>query len=175
MSKHYTLSELPGAANNGFKLYPSRHEDWRLFTDAVMGGVSLAELDSTYHQGRKCLHLSGKVSLENNGGFVQMARDLSENNSVNLTKYRSISLDVLGNNTTYNVHLRTADTVRPWQSYRAEFTATQEWRTIDIPLSDFTPHRIDLPLDLSKVKRIGLVAIGREFDADLFLAHLAVR
>lgn len=79
---------------------------------------------------------------------------------------------VLGNNETYNIHLRTSETSRPWQSYRHSFIATQAWCTLRLPFSEFTPHRIDVPLDTSRVRRIGLVAIGRAFEADLSISGL---
>ncbi|RPH72296.1 MAG: CIA30 family protein, partial [Hyphomicrobiales bacterium] len=36
----------------------------------------------------------------------------------------------------------------------------------------FTAHRTEIPLDLRRLRRLGLVAIGRAFAADLALAHL---
>jgi hypothetical protein len=32
---------------------------------------------------------------------------------------------------------------------------------------DFASHRTDVPLDLRRLRRIGIVAIGRAFSADL--------
>jgi hypothetical protein len=37
----------------------------------------------------------------------------------------------------------------------------------------FAPHRVDAPLDLASLRRIGVVAIGRAFFADLCLAEIA--
>ena len=50
---------------------------WRLYTDGVMGGISQANIAFDVVDGRRCLRLSGDVSLENNGGFVQVALDLA--------------------------------------------------------------------------------------------------
>ena len=77
-----------------------------------------------------------------------------------------------GNGESYSVHLRTSDAVRPWQSYRAHFVAQPEWGSIELPFAEFTPHRLDAPLDPRRLKRIGIVAIGRAFAADLNLAQL---
>ena len=44
---------------------------WNVATDTVMGGLSSAELATSIVDNRPCLCLSGSVSLENNGGFVQ--------------------------------------------------------------------------------------------------------
>ncbi|KIZ43889.1 NADH:ubiquinone oxidoreductase, partial [Rhodopseudomonas palustris] len=34
-------------------------------------------------------------------------------------------------------------------------------------------HRTDAPLNIARLRRIGLVAMGREFDGDLAVARLA--
>ena len=49
---------------------------WQLVTDRVMGGVSDGTLVRETVSGRPALRMRGDVSLENNGGFVQMALDL---------------------------------------------------------------------------------------------------
>ena len=49
---------------------------WRMFTDRVMGGESTANSGYEVIDGRRCLRLKGSVSLENNGGFVQVALPL---------------------------------------------------------------------------------------------------
>ena len=73
----------------------------------------------------------------------------------------------------YSLHLRTPDNVRPWQSYRASFTASSEWKTIDLPFVVFPPYRVEAPLDTSRLLRIGLVAIGRAFYADLGVSEVS--
>ncbi len=80
---------------------------------------------------------------------------------------------VRGNGEKYSVHLRTLDNVRPWQSYRAHFTAGSDWETMDLPFETFVPYRLEAPLDTTRLRRIGLVAIGRAFYADLAVSELA--
>jgi hypothetical protein len=146
---------------------------WRLVTDQVMGGVSEARVRRTTVAGRPAVHLTGQVSLENNGGFVQTTLDLRpDGGAVDASGWTGIELTVLGNGETYNLHLRTNDVRRPWQSYRYSFQTTGDWRTVRLPFDGFQAHRIDVPLDLTRLKRIGLVAIGREFRADLAVAEL---
>ena len=146
---------------------------WRAVSDRVMGGVSRATLRFEEHAGRRCLHLSGDVRLENDGGFVQMALDLAPRGGhVDAHAFAGLRLVVLGNGERYSVHLRTGDVARPWQSYRAHFDAPTQWRELRLPFSAFAPHRIETPLDLSRLRRIGLVGIGRPFSADLRLAGL---
>ncbi|MDH3314991.1 MAG: CIA30 family protein, partial [Gammaproteobacteria bacterium] len=86
--------------------------------------------------------------------------------------FTGLRLLVYGNGERYSVHLRTADIVRPWQSYRAHFEAPPEWREIRLPFADFKPYRLEAPLDLTRLRRIGVVAIGRAFFADLRLGEI---
>jgi hypothetical protein len=146
---------------------------WRLFTDGVMGGISLGQLTTGSIAGRACLRMQGEVCLENNGGFVQIALDVGDAIQRALPDYAGIELDVFGNGERYNLHLRTEDMQHPWQSYRASFTAASEWRTLRLPFHEFEPHRLDSPLQPARIRRIGLVAIGRAFQADLCLGRLA--
>ncbi|MBK1670308.1 CIA30 family protein [Rhodovibrio sodomensis] len=146
---------------------------WRLVTDQVMGGVSEARVRRATVAGRPAVHLTGDVNLANNGGFVQTTLDLRpDGGTVDASAWTGIAITVRGNGESYNLHLRTTDVRRPWQSYRQSFGTTGDWRTIRLPFDGFTAHRIDAPLDLSRLRRIGLVAIGREFRADLAVADL---
>jgi hypothetical protein len=146
---------------------------WRLVTDQVMGGVSQARVRRATVAGRPAVHLTGQVSLENNGGFVQTTLDLRpDGGAVDATGWTGLEITVLGNGESYNLHLRTGDVRRPWQSYRQSFPTTGAWQTRRLPFDGFEAHRIDAPLDLTRLKRIGLVAIGREFRADLAVADL---
>ena len=147
---------------------------WRLLTDTVMGGVSSGRLDPAVVAGRSCLRLTGEVSLENSGGFVQASLDLDPAGTLDARGYRGIELDVYGNGQDYNLHLRTADTRIVWQSYRAGFHAAPEWRTLRLPFTAFQPYRISQPLDLQTLRRLGVVAIGREMRADLCIARIGL-
>ncbi|WP_372424565.1 CIA30 family protein [Salinarimonas chemoclinalis] len=148
---------------------------WRLISDRVMGGVSDGRAIVETVAGRRALRLTGRVSLENDGGFVQMARDLAPDGApVDLGGFAGLELEVIGNGEGYGLHLRTRDVTRPWQSYRAGFVAGPEWTRLRLPFAGFRPHRIETPLDLTGARRIGLVAIGRAFEADLALARLSL-
>ncbi len=147
---------------------------WRLVTDQVMGGISDGQLSIDEADGRPCIRLRGRVRVENRGGFLQAALDFNGGAGSAFSLYEGILLDVYGNGESYNVHLRTAAARLPWQSYRASFQAPERWQTVYLPFSRFEPYRVDTPLDVSQVRRIGLVAIGRAFSADLCLGGLAL-
>ena len=147
---------------------------WRVVSDTVMGGVSQGRLVLDTVHGRPCLHLTGDVRLENNGGFIQASLDLGADAAVDAAGYLGVEIDVCGNGETYNLHLRTADLVQVQQSYRACFQAALRWQTQRLPFADFAPHRTDITLNLRRLKRIGFVAIGRAFTADLCIARVAL-
>jgi hypothetical protein len=145
---------------------------WRFFTDGVMGGLSTGGMDVGTVQGRSALCLRGQVRLENNGGFIQMALDLPA--LPDAPHWRGVELEVLGNAHRYGLHLRTSDMTAPWQAWRAGFEAGTAWRTLRLPFAAFEPYRTGGALQPALVRRIGLVAIGERFGAELCLARLAL-
>jgi hypothetical protein len=141
---------------------------WQMLSDAVMGGVSAGRITRDVIDGRPAIRMQGAVSLDNNGGFIQIALDLAPGGgAVDAAGFAGIALDVVGNDEDYGLHLRTAELSRPWQSYRAGFTARPAWRELRFPFARFVPHRTEAPLDPRLLRRIGIVAIGREFRADV--------
>ena len=73
----------------------------------------------------------------------------------------------------YSVHIYTPDCGRPWQSYRSQSRAQPQWETVTLPLTSYKPHRLEPPLDESRLTRMGLVALGRPFRADLAVSEIA--
>jgi hypothetical protein len=147
---------------------------WRGVSDQVMGGISEATVSHGVIDGRPSLRMTGDVRLENDGGFIQAALDLAPSgDTLDASDFSGVRIVVRGNGEKYSVHLRTPDNVRPWQSYRAHFTTGLDWKTIDLPFETFEPYRLEAPLDTTQLRRIGLVAIGRAFYADLAFSELA--
>jgi len=145
--------------------------NWEYVSDRVMGGVSSGGLQADTVDGRQGARLRGQVSLDNNGGFVQMAFDLAQGGSAfDASDWTGIAFDVLGNGEQYEVRLRTTALTRPWQSFRAPFETEMKWRTIKIPFDSFEAHRTQAPFDLSQLRRVGILAIGRVFEADITIA-----
>jgi hypothetical protein len=146
---------------------------WRGFTDQVMGGVSTASSKLETIDGRKALHLTGSVSLENNGGFVQVALPLTGSGApLDVSAYKGIRVAVLGNGETYHLHLRTTTTALPWQYYHARFVAGPKWTTVDLPFDRVTPASIRAKLDPSLLTRIAVVASEKAFQADVAVSKL---
>lgn len=146
---------------------------WELVSDAVMGGVSEGQLAREMLDGRMALRLRGAVRLDNNGGFLQMAADLAPGRgTLDARGWDGLRLVLRGNGAGYGVHLRTPDLTRPWQSFRARLAPGPRWETHDLPFADFVPHRTDAALATDRLRRIGIVAIGGAFEADVALAGL---
>lgn len=143
--------------------------EWTFVADTVMGGVSQGQVTFDGDAAR----LTGRVSLENNGGFIQMATSLTKGGAVlDASEFAGIAMDLRGNGEEYELRVRTNDLTRPWQAYRAPFQADGAWRTVQLPFRDLLQSRTDVPYDPAKMRRLGIVAIGRVFDADVSVRNL---
>ena len=181
---------VPGWAEEGLAAAPPRlvlsdfageepkllpNTGWRGFSDRVMGGISNADLNQDNVGGKSCIRLTGNVTRESNGGFIQMALYFGRNyRSFDASAYKGLELLVHGNNEDYNVHLRTNDCRWYDQSYRMTFFAKPEWQRIQIPWSAFEGNRLNVPLDTASLQRIAILGWMREFDADVSLAEIAL-
>lgn len=147
---------------------------WTPFSDRVMGGISDVKLAFEPVRGKKSLHLTGRVKLENNGGFIQASLPLAANDgSLNAQNYSGVRLMVSGTPGSYALHLRTSDNWLPWQHYTASLPVSGTWQQVDVPFSAFSRSGWEVPkLALTKLKRVGLVAIKQAFDADLAVARI---
>ena len=146
---------------------------WRMFTDRVMGGLSNGTANYEIQDDRRCLRLRGDVSLENNGGFIQVALPLEKSGiPFDASEYAGVRATVKGNGEDYYIHLRTTRTRRPWQYYGAPFSTTGNWQTIDIAFSLFKAENLSFPLDTKELQRIAVVGIKKEFRADIAIDRL---
>ncbi|MEM1430911.1 MAG: CIA30 family protein [Pseudomonadota bacterium] len=137
---------------------------WRFVSDQVMGGVSTGRAERL----EGAIHLSGRVSTENRGGFIQVRMDLA---APFPTQTSGLRLEVRGNGERYFVHLRTRGSVLPWQYYQAGFPTGPDWSEVRLPFASFAPSGLGLRRtpNPASVVSIGLVAFGRDHDADLFV------
>lgn len=147
--------------------------NWEFVADTVMGGISSGRIANQVVDGRSATRLTGVVSLENNGGFIQMASDLKRDGlSLDASNWVGIEIDVCGNGEIYDLRIRTDDLERPWQSFRAPIRASAQWTTVRLPFPVFEPHRTDKVFDPAKLRRIGIVAVGRIFQADIAVSDV---
>ncbi|WP_455207480.1 CIA30 family protein [Kaarinaea lacus] len=167
-----TLQTIDDRNSNDFRSALST--EWHLLTDGVMGGVSSGRLTLDVKDGKSCLCMRGNVSLDNGGGFIQAVLPLGVDAGYDASAYSGLQLEVYGNDEVYNVHLKTSELWLPWQAFRQSFSARAEWQTIHLPFNQFEAYRTDSKLNVKKLERIGIVAIGREFTADLCIAGIAL-
>ncbi len=139
---------------------------WRFLADTVMGGVSTGRVVFKNENGAAYVHMTGRVSTENNGGFIQVRRQLSSRPS---SATKGIRLIARGNGQRYFIHLRTSGTVLPWQYYQAEFNVTGTWQEYRLPLSAFkrSGRMLAATPSPASVRSVAIVAYGRDHTADI--------
>lgn len=144
---------------------------WEYIADTVMGGISIGGCQVETYKGRTATVLRGDVSLQNNGGFVQIAANLNTDGSCyDASAWDGFELNVCGNNAAYDFRLRTDALSRPWQSFRTNFVAPFKWQTVRLPFANVTPHKTDATFEAARLRRIGILAIGREMRAEIAVA-----
>ena len=152
---------------------PPPLSEYRFFTDQVMGGVSTGAARVTGAAETRHLRLTGRVSTENRGGFIQARVDLP---APLPEAAQGVVLRVRGNGERYFAHLRTRGTILPWQYYQAPFETTAEWQEIRIPFTAFERSGAllrETPRP-ETVTSLAAVAYGREHEADLSFEWLGL-
>ena len=114
--------------------------NWRIVDDVVMGGRSNGNFklnDLGYGE------FSGRVSLENNGGFsmVQHTFERKETNA-----FTKIVMRLKGDGKTYQFRVKTNNDDR--HSYTALFDTNGEWQTIEISFNQLKPAFRGRKLDM---------------------------
>ncbi|TVP90716.1 MAG: hypothetical protein EA348_05470 [Pseudomonadaceae bacterium] len=142
---------------------------WEMISDQVMGGCSTGELNLLVErQGKACACLQGDVSLENNGGFLQMKSPLPAD--INAGDFQGLFIELLGGGHAVDIRLKTTDLQRPWQSFRVALEPAPEWQTWWLPFSAFQPHRTEAALDPEQLRSVAVVAIGEAMRVDVCVA-----
>ena len=139
--------------------------EWFSVDDTVMGGVS----DGGVEVKDGVLVFSGKLSMENNGGFSSVRKVVKGSD---FSGKDGFVLRVKGDGRTYKLRIETDARYRGSEiGYQADFqTKKGEFIEVKVPFSDFKPgwrgRKLDGPaLDLAKVEELGLVlADGKEGD-----------
>lgn len=149
----------------------SSNLQWDYLSDQVMGGVSQGKLQIVIKETQSYAQLSGEVSTENNGGFIQFRASLSD---VDKSNIKGIYLKVRGNNQKYYVHLRTKGTLLPWQYYQSEFDVQAQWELIKLPLDSFVASSgwLRKRIKSTSIKSMGIVAFGRDHKADVSVSEV---
>jgi len=112
---------------------PDAAQKWQAVNDGVMGGVSEGRFRITAD---KTMEFSGRLSLENNGGFASVRTKLS---NFNIQGGDTLVVRVKGDGREYllNIYTRTR---RMAFSYRTPLPTTKdEWTEVSVPLDEFIP------------------------------------
>ena len=152
------------------KLHPTN--EWTLITDQVMGGISTGKYKYIKIDNNDVIKITGNVSTKNNGGFIQIRRNLD---GINLTNAKNIEVMAKGNNEKYFIHLRTSFTILPWQYYQYSFTVKEDFINFILPIKNFKKSGLLLPNEINpkNIKSIGIVAFGKDYKAELAVKEIS--
>jgi hypothetical protein len=143
---------------------------WQGFTDRVMGGRSDIQAGIIELDGRRVLRMEGDVTLENNGGFVQVRLPLdSGRNGISPENYRGIRIRYSVNRGSgFYVHLRTTGNRLPWAYFGALIPDAQAGageQVAEIPWEAFKGEMTALkrlrPANLSSIAVVAAYEPGR--------------
>ena len=145
--------------------------NWKMITDQVMGGISQGQFNYQKIGDDNAVILTGSVSIKNNGGFIQIRRNLDD---VNLNNVKKVTIIAKGNDEKYFIHLRTAFTVLPWQYYQSSFFVENDFKSFVLPLIDFKKSGYLLPkrINPNNIKSIAIVAFGKKYNAELIVKEI---
>ena len=148
---------------------------WQFYTDQVMGGVSEGGASVRLDSEGPYVRLEGLVSTANNGGFIQIRRNVSEQSK----DAKGILLKVRGNGENYYINVNTNETIFLPQQYRfyyqASFPTSKNWSEVKIPFSTFkrSSTQISEYFNGKNLRTIGLLAYGRDHNALLEIKYLS--
>ena len=133
-------------------------QGWRVVDDGVMGGLSKGQIQVS-EEG--ILKFSGKLSLDNNGGFSSLrTSDLK----LDLSAAEGLLARVKGDGRTYQMRFSTDARYRGMEvSFMAEFqTKKDEWIEVQVPFQSFSGSFRGMSLakekfDPGKIRRMGLL------------------
>ncbi|NVJ60511.1 MAG: CIA30 family protein [Gammaproteobacteria bacterium] len=109
--------------------------EWLIVNDSVMGGVSESHL--VFDDKIQALIFSGKLSLDNNGGFVSVRREVP-NNFFSLSTYICVGFE-LNARRTLQIRLRNNSTF-DGVAYVSEVSGTGELSYVKLPIEQFRPR-----------------------------------
>ena len=158
------IFSMSNAANAKNLVYEN---NWAYLADTVMGGVSQGGAEFA----AGALRLTGQVSTKNNGGFIQVRTRIDPSETSDKT---GIKIKVKGNGEIYYLHIRNGSARLPWHYYTVSFQTSEKWKDITIPFDEFEKSATFMPrkLKADTIKTIGLVAYGKDHNADVSIANL---
>ena len=83
------------------------------------------------------------------------------------TDNRGVFIELYGSAHEYNLHVKTTELTRPWQSYRCTLAVEPQWMRFVVPYTQLQAHRTDIALQPADIVSVAVVAIGQAFDVDV--------
>ena len=136
-----------------------QQQTWFPLNDDIMGGVSSGKFSFS----KDVLTFSGKLSLENKGGFASIR---SKTDAMDLAATKKFKLRIKGDGKDYHFNISSSNFVAD-PGFQAKFeTKKGEWKEIELSLCDFSPafgsRSSKSDLDMSKVKIMGLIISNKQ-------------
>ena len=133
---------------------PDTLNDWGVVNDSVMGGVSTSGFRQTENG---TLLFQGRLSLENNGGFVSL-RNRPRN--LDLDDVAGFVVRARGDGRSYYLDLRESRQMTAG-SFRARFATTEgEWTETYIPASEFVRQSFGRPYPNTPLRPQNISSLG---------------
>lgn len=149
---------MTASAASNFEL-KAGDTQWFVINDGVMGGVSSSSAQIV----GGVLEFSGRVRLDNNGGFASVR---SSAGAYDLTAATSLTLRVRGDGKRYAAQLGSSGA--RGVLYRAEFdTKANQWLEVKLPMTAFKPTRFGqvlngYPLEQGKIEHFGFIIANKK-------------
>jgi hypothetical protein len=149
---------------------------WEGFTDRVMGGRSDIHARIAQTDNGPAIHMTGRVTTENNGGFIQVRLPLSGDGRFDASAYQGVALTVRGKGDNYYVHLRTSRTRFPWSHYAQKLPVTEEWQRVELPFEEFEGQLMfgGREVNRNRLRSVAVVAAKANFQADIWVREVAL-
>ena len=149
---------------------------WRIQNDVVMGGKSESQLKMTDENEA---HFTGRVSLENNGGFCSIHQTSEKEPFIINEESEAFILNLKGDGKNYNFRIRTP---KGRHSYAATFSTNkgEDWETITIPFKSmqatYRGEVVDVPNYNGEnvVEMQILIGNKKEEDFEILVRSIAV-
>ncbi|MDN3652251.1 CIA30 family protein [Thalassotalea ponticola] len=143
---------------------------WRVVNDGVMGGLSQSSIAVNGDH----MQFSGRVSLDNNGGFASVRTPLRPTSASDIVQLR-----IRGDGNTYQFRLRMSASY-DGPAYVAKFmTQANSWQTVTLRAEDFNLQFRGRPisngpqLSFARVEQVGfLIADKQQGDFSLDIAAI---
>ena len=147
---------------------------WQYISDQTMGGVSDGQAILDKDGDMIFARLTGNVSTDNNGGFIQIRTNFSFVDLINTNKdLKGVLLNTKGNGETYHIFIRTSKDRSYRDFYSATFTANDNWEIVDLPFTKFKHRYSNRSLDGNDIRTFGIVAYGRNFYSDVSVSEIS--